>query len=310
MDNNSLVGIILVVVVLLILLYAIYYVSQQRKKKSIAPVTKPVSQAPVVAAPVQATPEPKPVPQTPAIVTPVQPAQAPVVAAPVQTAVTEGEVKTKQIESQAIKSSVAPTPTPKLVTQAPAAAAPVQPAQAPKPATQAPVAATPVQPAPAPKPMTQAPAVATAVKSSAEHRTTTTDRGSKIIDIEGIGPVYAAKLNSVNIKTTSDLLKAGETPLMRRELAEKTGISHNLILRWVNMSDLFRIRGVGEEYSDLLEASGVDTVVELAKRVPEHLHARMLELNVEKKLVRRPPGLSMVESWVSEAKTLPRKIEY
>jgi predicted flap endonuclease-1-like 5' DNA nuclease len=76
------------------------------------------------------------------------------------------------------------------------------------------------------------------------------------------------------------------------------------------MADLFRIRGVGEEYSDLLEAAGVDTVVELAKRVPEHLHAKMLEVNGEKKLVRRPPGLSMVESWVKEAKTLPRKIEY
>ena len=80
----------------------------------------------------------------------------------------------------------------------------------------------------------------------------TTDRGSKIIDIEGIGPVYAEKLNSINIYTTSDLLEAGATPLGRKELAEKTGISGKLILKWVNMADLFRIKGVGEEYSELL----------------------------------------------------------
>jgi predicted flap endonuclease-1-like 5' DNA nuclease len=136
------------------------------------------------------------------------------------------------------------------------------------------------------------------------------DRGSKIIDIEGIGPVYAKKLNSVDIFTTSDLLEVGGTPRGRKELAEKTGISDKLILRWINMADLFRIGGVGEEYSDLLEMAGVDTVVELAKRVPENLHAKMLEVNEKKNLVRRPPALNEVKQWIEEAKKLPRKIEY
>ena len=138
----------------------------------------------------------------------------------------------------------------------------------------------------------------------------TKDRGSKVIDIEGIGPVYAKKLNEININTTTDLLEGGATPAKRKELAQKTGISDKLILRWINMADLFRIKGVGEEYSDLLEAAGVDTVVELAKRVPENLHVKMLEVNAEKNLVRRPPALSDVKQWVQEAKTLPRKIEY
>jgi predicted flap endonuclease-1-like 5' DNA nuclease len=136
------------------------------------------------------------------------------------------------------------------------------------------------------------------------------DRGSKIIDIEGIGPVYAKKLNENNIYTTTDLLEAGATPTQRKELSQKTEISDQLILRWTNMADLFRIKGVGEEYSDLLEASGVDTVVELSKRVPENLHAKMLQVNSEKKLVRRPPALNEVKQWIQEAKNLPRKISY
>ena len=138
----------------------------------------------------------------------------------------------------------------------------------------------------------------------------TMDRGSKISDIEGIGPVYAAKLNSINIYTTSDLLEAGATPLGRKELAEKTGISDKLILEWVNMADLFRIKGVGEEYSNLLEASDVDTVVELSKRVPENLHAKMFEVNAKKNLVQKLPPLNEVTQWIAEAKKLPRKVEY
>ena len=134
--------------------------------------------------------------------------------------------------------------------------------------------------------------------------------GTKIIDIEGIGPIYAKKLNNAGIMTTDELLKAGTTPKERKTLAEKTGISETLILEWVNLADLFRIKGVGEEYSDLLEEAGVDTVVELAKRVPENLHAKMLEVNAKKSLVRRPPALNDVKRWVEEAKTLDRKIEY
>ncbi|MDQ1278837.1 MAG: hypothetical protein QG670_97 [Thermoproteota archaeon] len=133
---------------------------------------------------------------------------------------------------------------------------------------------------------------------------------SKIEDIEGIGPVYVGKLVEAGIKTTADLLDAGSTPKGRKTLAEKMEISEKLILKWVNMADLFRIKGVGEEYSEFLEVAGVDTVVELSKRVAENLHAKMLEVNETKKLVRRPPTLSEVKQWIEQAKTLSRKIEY
>ena len=132
----------------------------------------------------------------------------------------------------------------------------------------------------------------------------------RIIDIEGIGPTYAKKLKEAGVDTTEELLEACCTPRGREDLAEKTGISPKLILEWANLADLFRVKGVGEEYSDLLEEAGVDTIVELSRRVPENLHAKILEVNEEKKLVRRPPSLKMVEDWVEQAKKLPRKMEY
>ena len=132
----------------------------------------------------------------------------------------------------------------------------------------------------------------------------------KIEEIEGIGATYAKKLADVGIRTTDELLNACATPKQRKDLAEKTGISPKLILEWTNLADLFRIKGVGEQYSDLLEEAGVDTVAELAKRVPENLHAKMLETNTAKNLVKRPPTLSNVKDWVEQAKSLPRKIEY
>ena len=133
---------------------------------------------------------------------------------------------------------------------------------------------------------------------------------AKIEEIEGIGPTYAQKLVAVGIKTTDDLLEAGTTPKERETLAEKTGISGKLILEWVNLADLMRIKGVGEEYSDLLEEAGVDTVAELAQRNAENLHAKLLEVNEAKNLVNRPPNLDAVKDWIDQAKTLPRKIEY
>jgi len=136
------------------------------------------------------------------------------------------------------------------------------------------------------------------------------ERNFSIISIEGIGKVNSKKLHAINIYHTSELLKAGATPNGRRELADKTGISEKLILKWVNLSDLFRIKGIGEEYSDLLEEAGVDTVVELSHRNAENLHAKILEVNEAKKLVRRTPSLASVERWIREAKTLPRIIEY
>ena len=133
---------------------------------------------------------------------------------------------------------------------------------------------------------------------------------AKIIDVEGIGSKYAEKLSKVGIKTTDVLLKAGSTPKGRKELAEKTGIGDALILEWVNHVDLYRIRGVGSEYADLLEEAGVDTVPELAQRKPEHLLEKMTAVNAEKKLVRRLPVLSQVQSWVEQAKKLERKVTY
>jgi predicted flap endonuclease-1-like 5' DNA nuclease len=133
---------------------------------------------------------------------------------------------------------------------------------------------------------------------------------SKIIEIEGIGSTYAKKLNTHGIKTTDDLLETGGTKQGRKELADKTGISETVILEWVNMADLFRIKGIGEEYSDLLKEAGVSTVVELARRNPENLHETILGYNEAKKLVRRPPSLTQIIDWIEQAKILPRKVEY
>jgi predicted flap endonuclease-1-like 5' DNA nuclease len=133
---------------------------------------------------------------------------------------------------------------------------------------------------------------------------------TKLETIEGIGPVYAGKLREAGISSIEALLKAGATPEGRRDLAGKTDIGNEHILDWVNRADLMRVRGVGEEYSDLLEWAGVDTVVELAQRNPENLYKKMLEINEEKKLVRRPPTASMVTRWVAHAKELPRAVSY
>jgi len=129
-------------------------------------------------------------------------------------------------------------------------------------------------------------------------------------EIEGIGATYVEKLDAAGLKTTDALLAAGGTAKGRADLVAATGISEKLILRWVNMADLFRVKGVGEQYSDLLEAAGVDTVMELAQRKAENLQAKMVAVNEEKKLVRRVPTLSEVTGWVEFAKTLPRAVTH
>lgn len=133
---------------------------------------------------------------------------------------------------------------------------------------------------------------------------------AKLELIEGIGPVYANKLRDAGIRSINALLEAGATPKGRKELAEKSGISYDLILAWVNRADLMRVSGVGEEYSDLLEKAGVDTVVELAQRNPAHLYDKLMEVSASGRLVRRPPSRAMVEAWVEEAKKLPRVVTY
>ncbi len=132
----------------------------------------------------------------------------------------------------------------------------------------------------------------------------------KLTKVEGIGKAYAEKLEAIGIVSTDALLEKGATPQGRKEIAEKTGISPKLVLRWVNHVDLFRIKGVGEEYADLLETAGVDTVPELAQRNPENLHKKIVAINADKKLVRQLPGLNQVREWIEQAKRLPRKITH
>lgn len=128
--------------------------------------------------------------------------------------------------------------------------------------------------------------------------------------VEGIGEVYSGKLSEAGVDTPQALLERGETPKGRKELAEETAISEHLILKWVNHADLYRIKGIGSEYADLLEASGVDTVLELAQRNPSNLFEKLNQVNAEKNLVRHLPTLTQVEEWVEQAKSLPRVISY
>ena len=132
----------------------------------------------------------------------------------------------------------------------------------------------------------------------------------KLENVEGIGDVYGAKLREAGIRSIASLLDKGSTPQGRQEIAEKSGISGKRILTWINHADLKRIKGVERQYSELLEAAGVDTVMELAQRNPENLLQKMLETNEEKRLVRRPPSHSMVQKWIEQAKQLPRVIHY
>jgi predicted flap endonuclease-1-like 5' DNA nuclease len=134
---------------------------------------------------------------------------------------------------------------------------------------------------------------------------------ARIIDIEGIGPAYKQALKEkAGITTTEALLAATMTPKGRDGLAAKTGISEKYILEWANLADLFRIHGVGSEYSDLLEEAGVDTVAELAKRNAENLFKALQNTNDRKALVRRLPTLEQVANWIEQAKKLPRVLTY
>ena len=120
----------------------------------------------------------------------------------------------------------------------------------------------------------------------------------------------ATKLRKAGVRTTDSLLKAASTRTGRRRLAKETGLPESDILGWVNRADLARISGVGSEYADLLECAGVDTVPELAQRSAKSLHAKIISVNKQKKLVRNPPSLKHVEDWVKQAKSLPRAITY
>jgi predicted flap endonuclease-1-like 5' DNA nuclease len=128
--------------------------------------------------------------------------------------------------------------------------------------------------------------------------------------IEGIGSVNAKKLAKAGVRGVGGLLTKGATPKGREEVAAASGLSTAVILKWVNMADLFRIKGIGTQYSELLEAAGVDTVKELAQRNADNLHTAMIETNNRKKLVRQVPALENVRDWVAQAKKLPRAVHY
>lgn len=133
---------------------------------------------------------------------------------------------------------------------------------------------------------------------------------SKVEEIEGVGPAYAEKLAAAGIKSVNGLLEKCATRKGRAEVAEATGISDKLILKWANHADLMRIKGVGPEFSELLEAAGVDTVKELKHRNAENLAAKMKEVSEEKKITRQSPSVKQVEAWIEQAKTLEAKMTY
>jgi predicted flap endonuclease-1-like 5' DNA nuclease len=132
----------------------------------------------------------------------------------------------------------------------------------------------------------------------------------KIDIIEGIGPSHGAALSRAGVTHVRHLLQRAATPSERAELARETGLDAALLLEWVNHIDLMRIRGVGAEYSDLLEAAGVDSPVELAQRSPARLAAQLAATNAQHPLVRRVPSEKVLAGWISEARSLPRLITY
>jgi len=133
-----------------------------------------------------------------------------------------------------------------------------------------------------------------------------------IAKIEGIGQKYKKLLGKAGVTNTKHLLAKGADKKARKAFSQQSGVDEKLILKWTNMADLMRVKGVGEEYSELLEVAGVDTIKELRNRKPANLHKAMAELNSKrkKKLVRQLPGLSQVEKWVAHAKKLPPAMTY
>lgn len=132
----------------------------------------------------------------------------------------------------------------------------------------------------------------------------------RIEDIEGIGPSHGAALRDAGINSVEKLLEIGGGKKGRTDIAGKTQISETRILKWVNHADLFRISGIAGQYAELLEGAGVDTVKELRNRNAENLAAKMLEINEQKKLVRRPPSVKVVTAWVEQAKQLQPKVSH
>jgi predicted flap endonuclease-1-like 5' DNA nuclease len=133
---------------------------------------------------------------------------------------------------------------------------------------------------------------------------------ASLTSIEGIGPALADKLKSAGVGSTDKLLDEGATKSGRTRLAEASGIDAKRILRFVNHADLMRVKGIGGEYAELLEAAGVDTVPELARRNPDNLHAKLEATNEEKNLVRNLASATQVSGWVDQAKSMEKRVTH
>jgi predicted flap endonuclease-1-like 5' DNA nuclease len=127
--------------------------------------------------------------------------------------------------------------------------------------------------------------------------------------IEGIGPTYGNKLRNSGVRVVEDLLRAGSTRRKRRILANKVGVAPGTLLKWVYRADFFRIRGIGTQYSSLLESAGVNTVADLSRRNPKNLYAKLREINRKKNLVRRIPPYRTIQGWIKSAGNLIRIVE-
>ena len=174
--------------------------------------------------------------------------------------------------------------------------------------------AYPTAPPPTPQPVTSPIAMSRKPQERKPQRRVTKRRtyialNQDIETIEGIGPTYGTKLRNSGVKVVGDLLREGSTRFGRRILARKVDVAPGTMRRWVHRADFFRIRGIGTQYSELLESAGVHTVIDLSWRDPESLHARLRQINRKKHLVKRIPPLTTVRRWIENAKNLKRVVE-
>ncbi len=132
----------------------------------------------------------------------------------------------------------------------------------------------------------------------------------KLTSIQGVAAATEAKLKAAGVNSTDELLEKGATPKGREELAAKSGIGAAQILKFVNYADLMRIKGIGGQTAELLQAAGVDTVAELAKRNASNLGLKLSEVNDAKKLTGKVPPEKQLADWIEAAKTMPKKVTY
>jgi predicted flap endonuclease-1-like 5' DNA nuclease len=132
----------------------------------------------------------------------------------------------------------------------------------------------------------------------------------KIEEIEGIGPTFGEKLTAAGVKTTDDLLANCANAAGRKKAAEATGLSEGQLLKWANMADMMRIKGIGPQFAELLEASGVDTVKELRARSAENLASKMSEVNEVRNLTNAVPAMATITGWIEQAQKMDPTITH